>query len=96
MREPIIKAAKQKPPRAAAETTREEQTSMKRTLTIEHAASGDFLICPVCRHKKLLKLTESTSAAGLVLYCRTCKQESVVNIRAGAAADRVTLAQAGA
>ena len=69
---------------------------MKRTLTIEHAASGDFLTCPICRHRKLLKLTESTSAAGLVLYCRTCKQESVVNIRAGAAADRVTLAPAGA
>ena len=69
---------------------------MERTLKIEHAASGDYLTCPVCRHRKLLKLTESTSAAGLVLYCRTCKQESVVNIRAGAAADRVTLAQAGA
>lgn len=67
---------------------------MERTLKIEHAASGDYLTCPVCRHRKLLKLTESTSAAGLVLYCRTCKRESVVNIRVGAAADRVTLAPA--
>ncbi|WP_298029592.1 cysteine-rich KTR domain-containing protein [uncultured Dysosmobacter sp.] len=53
--------------------------------------SGVFVPCPVCRHGKMLRLQPDTSAAGLVIYCRHCKRESVVDIRAGESLDRVTL-----
>lgn len=39
-----------------------------------------WVLCPVCRRGKLLKLTEETRAQGLVLFCRSCKHESVVEI----------------
>lgn len=42
-----------------------------------------WVMCPVCGHGKILKLTEQTRAAGLVLFCRRCKHESVVDIVPG-------------
>ncbi|MGE4276316.1 MAG: cysteine-rich KTR domain-containing protein [Lawsonibacter sp.] len=42
-----------------------------------------WVMCPVCRCGKLLKLTEETRAQGLVLFCRRCKHESVVEIGPG-------------
>ena len=39
---------------------------------------GTWVVCPVCRRGKLLKLTEATRAQGLVLFCRQCKHETVV------------------
>ena len=53
------------------------------------------MLCPVCRRGKVLKLTEETRAQGLVLYCRSCKHESVVEIKPRDRADglpRVRLA----
>ena len=41
---------------------------------------GTWVVCPVCRRGKLLKLTETTRAQGLVLFCRQCKHETVVEI----------------
>ena len=42
-----------------------------------------WVLCPVCWRGKVLKLTEETRAQGLVLYCRSCKHESVVEIVPG-------------
>lgn len=39
----------------------------------------EWLKCPVCK-QKLLKLLPQTQANNLVVYCRKCGQESVVNI----------------
>lgn len=39
-----------------------------------------WVMCPLCRHGKVLKLTEETRAWGLVLFCRNCKHECVVDI----------------
>lgn len=39
-----------------------------------------WVMCPVCRRGKLLRLTEGTRAQGLVLFCLRCKHESVVEI----------------
>lgn len=37
-------------------------------------------MCPICRRGKVLKLTRETRARGLVLFCRSCKHENVVDI----------------
>lgn len=38
-----------------------------------------WLTCPHCR-RKLIRLLPTTQAADLVVYCRDCKHESIVNI----------------
>ena len=39
-----------------------------------------WLICPRCHRQKLLKLLPDTEAKRLVVYCKHCRQESIVNI----------------
>lgn len=53
--------------------------------------SGVFIPCPVCRSGKLMRLYPETAAACVSLYCRKCKRESIIDIRAGDGLDRVTL-----
>lgn len=55
---------------------------------------GVFVPCPVCRHGKILRLQPESSAVGLVIYCRHCKRESVIDIQPGDRLDRVTLRKA--
>ena len=50
-------------------------------LVCKTTMSGAWVVCPVCRRGKLLRLTEATRAQGLVLFCRQCKHESVVEIK---------------
>ena len=38
------------------------------------------LICPKCGRGKILRLVPTSTAKDLVIYCRVCKQESIVNI----------------
>ena len=42
-----------------------------------------WVMCPVCRRGKLLKLAKETRARDLILFCRNCKQEVVVEIGPG-------------
>ncbi len=39
-----------------------------------------WVLCPVCRRGKVLKLRPGTRAENLAVYCRVCKTESVVDI----------------
>ena len=45
---------------------------------------GGYLVCPTCkRNKRLLRVERRTKAEDLVVYCRDCKSEHVVNIEQG-------------
>lgn len=41
--------------------------------------NSGWLHCPVCG-QKLIKLLPNTRASNLLVYCRKCGEESVVNI----------------
>lgn len=42
----------------------------------------DWLLCPVCKRGKVLHLLPGTRAVGLEVYCKRCRQTSVVDIAA--------------
>ena len=63
----------------------------KRVVVCKSTAGGLFVPCPVCRSGHILRLLPDTSAAGLVVYCRRCKRESVIDIQPGDRVGRVTL-----
>ena len=52
-------------------------------LVCKTTMGGTWVMCPVCRRGKLLKLTTATRARGLVLFCRQCKHEITVTITPG-------------
>ena len=37
-------------------------------------------MCPACGRAKVLKLLPTTEARDLIVYCKSCKAESIVNI----------------
>ncbi len=39
-----------------------------------------WLVCPACGVGKVLKLLPSTEAKNLIVFCRVCHKESIVNI----------------
>ena len=39
-----------------------------------------WLICPACGRGKVLRLLPDTECRNLVVFCKLCKKESVVNI----------------
>lgn len=40
-----------------------------------------WVVCPVCRtNKKLLRVTQQTTARNLPVYCRCCKTEVILDI----------------
>lgn len=43
-------------------------------------ANQGWLLCPACGKQRVLKLMPSTEAKDLVVYCKKCGKESVVNI----------------
>jgi transcription elongation factor Elf1 len=40
----------------------------------------EWLMCPACGRGKVLKLLPDTRGEKIVVHCKVCKQESVVNI----------------
>ena len=42
--------------------------------------SQGWLICPACGRGKVLRLLPNTECKNLLVYCKVCKQETVVNI----------------
>ncbi len=43
------------------------------------SADNKWLLCPICG-QKVMKLLPSTTATNLPIYCKRCKQETVMNI----------------
>ncbi len=39
-----------------------------------------YLLCPICQRQKVLRLLPDTSGKKIAVWCKTCKQESIVNI----------------
>lgn len=39
-----------------------------------------WLPCPACGNPKLLKFRPDTRAKNLVVYCKWCKKENIINI----------------
>ena len=39
-----------------------------------------WLMCPACGRAKVLRLLPDTEARNLVVHCKVCKKESIVNI----------------
>lgn len=44
------------------------------------ASNERWVKCPVCGTQKILRILPSTVVKDLPVYCKRCKQESVVNI----------------
>lgn len=42
--------------------------------------SQSWLMCPACGRGKVLRLLPKTECTNLVVFCKVCKKESVVNI----------------
>nr|DAW41312.1 MAG TPA: transposase-like protein [Caudoviricetes sp.] len=43
-------------------------------------AKDGWLMCPKCGRGKVLRLNPKTRATSLVVYCKHCGMESIVNI----------------
>lgn len=58
------------------------QTETKRGKIL--AVRDGYLICPICRrNRRLMKIRPDTSAQNLVVFCRECKNEFIVDISKG-------------
>ena len=44
---------------------------------------GGFLQCPHCGNRKLLRVTPTTEARALPVWCRKCQREITVDIERG-------------
>lgn len=42
-----------------------------------------WLMCPSCRRRKVLQLRPDTTAKNLIVFCRDCRTETVVDIEKG-------------
>ncbi len=48
-----------------------------------------WITCPECgRNHRLLRITDSTEAHGLPVYCRTCRREIILDIERGQSVKR--------
>lgn len=48
-----------------------------------------WITCPVCRRNhRLLRITDTTEAHGLPVYCRTCRREIILDIARGQSVKR--------
>ncbi|OUO36423.1 hypothetical protein B5F88_13980 [Flavonifractor sp. An306] len=42
-----------------------------------------WLMCPSCRRRKVLQVRPETTAKNLIVYCRDCRTETMVDIEQG-------------
>lgn len=42
-----------------------------------------WLLCPSCRRRKVLQVRPDTTAKNLIVYCRDCRTETMVDIDQG-------------
>lgn len=43
--------------------------------------SYDWLACPACGHPKLMKVRSDTKAVNIIVYCKRCKKENLIDIK---------------
>lgn len=56
------------------------ETKRGKMLTVRNG----YLVCPSClKNKQVIKIEPDTVAQNLVVYCRTCKTEHIVDIDKG-------------
>ncbi len=41
----------------------------------------DWLLCPICKNKTRIKVSEDTVIENLPLFCPKCKQETLINVK---------------
>lgn len=57
--------------------------------SVKLVVKDGWISCPVCgRNHHLLRITSETEARGLPVYCRTCKQEIILDIERGQSVKR--------
>ena len=39
-----------------------------------------YLLCPICKRQKVLRILPDTVGKRIPVWCKNCKQESIVNI----------------
>ena len=50
---------------------------------------GGWITCPACgRNHRLLRISDTTEARNLPVYCRTCRRETILNIEKGQSVKR--------
>ncbi len=42
---------------------------------------NEWILCPVCKNKTRLKITEDTILIKFPLFCPNCKQETLINAK---------------
>lgn len=47
-----------------------------------------YLLCPICRRQKVLRLLPDTEGKRIAVWCKNCKRESVVDIDAKSLSQR--------
>lgn len=57
----------------------QNQENCGKLLTVEDG----YLKCPVCRHKRIMRIPPGATATGVVAYCRFCKTENIIDIDKG-------------
>ncbi len=40
-----------------------------------------WLLCPICKNKKRIKVRGDTELINFPLYCPKCKQETLINVK---------------
>ena len=58
-----------------------QSTGDRATISVD---SAGWLTCPKCRiNRRLMRIRPDTEAKRLVVYCRTCKNEIVIDVEKG-------------
>lgn len=58
----------------------QEPPKRGKIMTVENG----FVACPICRrNRRMFKITSRTRATDLLVYCRVCKTQHIVNIEQG-------------
>jgi len=49
-------------------------------MTMKRTRTEEWVVCPLCRKGKVLRLRPETRAVGLEVHCKRCNQRSILDI----------------